>query len=200
MDAEKISGLENLLGRTLRPEEKERLERIQSCLGIRNSDALWDIITALEYQRTYYEDMPAKIRETTADIFRELSGTAEKEVSAAHIRLSEYVVKRAQELSLKIHVRDWIIWGSIALFLHLVYGSLLLWAGHGMAAGLIKIPPVLQMPVGLLLAVLSLCTGLFLGALAAKHYAEENTVWRKFALASAVCIAPSGVLAAYALI
>lgn len=176
MDAEKISGLENLLGRALRPEEKDRLERIQSCLGIRNSDAIWDIITALEYQRSYYEEIPKKIRETTADIFKDLSGVAEKEVAAAQTRLSEYVVKRAQELSLKIHVRDWFIWGSFALFLHLVYGSLLLWAGYGMAAGLMKIPPVLQMPVGLVLAILCLCIGVFLGALAAKNYADENTV------------------------
>lgn len=200
MDTEKISRFENLLGRALRPEEKERLERIQNCLGIRSSDALWDIITALEYQRTYYEDMPAKIRESTADILKDLSSAAEKKVTAAHSRLAEHVVQQAQDLSLKIHVRDWMIWGSFALFLHLVYGSLLLWAGYGIAAGLTRIPPVLQMPVGVVLAVLSLSTGLFLGVLAAKNFAQENTIWRKFALASVVCIAPSGVLAAYALI
>ena len=99
MDPEKISRFENLLGRALRPEEKERLERIQNCLGIRSSDALWDIITALEYQRTYYEDMPAKIRESTADILKDFSSAAEKKVTDAHSRLAEHVVQQAQALS-----------------------------------------------------------------------------------------------------
>ena len=53
MEGETLARLEKLLGRELKNAEKTRLQRIQDILKIGPNDALWSIIVALEYQRTY---------------------------------------------------------------------------------------------------------------------------------------------------
>ncbi len=199
MDKESTTGLEKLLGRELGNEEKERLQRIQDALHIGPNDALWAIIAAMEYPRTYYEELPEKIRAATAEIFAELSGAVEKEVVLAQSRLAESVVKQAERLSLKSHVRTWLIWGAAALFLLLVYGTFLLWAGFCLGSGQTQPALLLRMPVGVLLAALCLCCGIFSGTLAAKSFSEGNRSWRIFLLASVVCIAPAGWIAALTL-
>jgi hypothetical protein len=56
MNTDGITRLEKLLDRELSAAEKERLRRIQDALQISSGDALWDILTAMEYQKAYYEE------------------------------------------------------------------------------------------------------------------------------------------------
>ena len=120
MDRETVAALEKLLGRELGNEEKERLQRIQDTLRIGPNDALWSIIAAMEYPRIYYEELPEKIRAVTAGIFEDIADASEKEVVRAQSRLAESVVKQAESLSLRKHVRTWLAWGTSALFLLLL--------------------------------------------------------------------------------
>jgi hypothetical protein len=60
MNAEKIRQLETLLERELAPDEIERLRRVRDILHIADNDALWDMLTAMEYQRAFYEALPGK--------------------------------------------------------------------------------------------------------------------------------------------
>lgn len=193
MDTEKFDRLERLLERALSDEEKARLRRIQDILGIKDNDGMWDVIIALEYQRNYYDELPEKISQAAADIFKGLSQAAEKEVALAQGRLAESVVKQAETLSLKTHVHTWGMWGILAFLLLLLYGSLLLWAGYSIGSGQTQPPALLlRMPVGAIIGALCFGCGIFCGALAAKHFAEGSAVWRKYLFASLCCIVAGG--------
>jgi hypothetical protein len=61
MEEGKFKQIEKLLGRELSAEDKERLHRIKDVLHISDHDAVWDLPAAMEYQRVYYEELPAKI-------------------------------------------------------------------------------------------------------------------------------------------
>lgn len=78
MEGETLARLEKLLGRELGNAEKTRLQRIQDILKIGPNDALWSIIVALEYQRTYYEELPEKIREVSMEAITELTKVTKK--------------------------------------------------------------------------------------------------------------------------
>ena len=195
MNTQKIAQLESLLGRPLSVEEKERLRRIKDTLHISDNDALWDILTAMEYQRKYYEELPEKITLAATEIFQELSIAAEKEVALAQSRLAESVVEQAEKLSLKTRIGSWFAWGGLALFLLLLYGALLLWAGYCMGSGQTQPPAmVLHMPVGILLSGLCIAGGFFLGAMAAKSFANGHAGWKKWGLFAVGLLLPGGIL------
>ena len=193
MDTQKIAHFETLLGRELTAEEKDRLRRIKDTLQIADNDALWDVIVAMEYQRTYYTELPEKISSAATEIFNGLSQAAEKEVSLAQSRLAESVVEQAKRLSLKIQVHSWLMWGALALILVLIYGSMLLWAGYCIGSGETHPPAlILRMPVGILISVLCFGFGIFYCVLAAKSFAESNTKWRRLLFLSLSCIVLGG--------
>ena len=195
MNAQKTAQLESLLGRPLSVEEKERLRRIKDTLHIADNDAMWDILTAMEYQRKYYEELPEKITLAATEIFKELSVAAEKEVALAQSRLAESVVEQAKKLSLKSHIRSWLAWGGLALFLLLLYGALSLWAGYCIGSGQTQPPALLlRMPVGILLGALCVAGGLFAGIMAAKEFANGHAGWKKMGLTALFFLLPGGVI------
>ena len=180
MDAEKLSRLERLLERELSSEEKERLRRVQDAFGISDNDALWELITAMEYQRKYYDELPEKISQAATEIFNGLSQAAQNEVALAQGKLAESVVKQAERLSLKSHIRTLLMWGALALVFLLLHGSLLMWLGFQIGSGQTQ-PPVmlLRMPVGFVLAGIGLFGGILFGTCAARSFSEGNPGWKK---------------------
>jgi hypothetical protein len=195
MEGKQLKRLEQLLGRELSIEEKERLRRIKDTLQISDNDAMWDIIAAMEYQRTYYDELPEKITRTAADIFHELSQVAEKEVVRAQYRLAESVVAQAQRLSVKTHSATLLLWGILALFLLFLYGSLLMWAGFSIGSGQTHPPAILlKMPVGVIISAMFFTVGIFFGFLAAKDFADGEVRWRKRLLAAIGCLLPGGTV------
>ena len=180
MDAEKLSRLERLLERKLSSEEKERLHRVQDAFGISDNDALWELITAMEYQRKYYDELPGKISQAATEIFNGLSQAAQNEVALAQGKLAESVVKQAERLSLKSHIRTLLMWGALALVFLLLHGSLLMWLGFQIGSGQTQ-PPVmlLRMPVGFVLAGIGLFGGILFGTCAARSFSEGNPGWKK---------------------
>ncbi|SBW10807.1 putative Fat-inducing protein 1 [uncultured delta proteobacterium] len=180
MDAEKLSRLERLLERKLSSEEKERLHRVQDAFGISDNDALWELITAMEYQRKYYDELPGKISQAATEIFSGLSQAAQNEVALAQGKLAESVVKQAERLSLKSHIRTLLMWGALALVFLLLHGSLLMWLGFQIGSGQTQ-PPVmlLRMPVGFVLAGIGLFGGILFGTCAARSFSEGNPGWKK---------------------
>lgn len=193
MNKEKIARLERILERELSIEEVTRLQRIQETMGISDNDGLWDVITALEYQRNFYDVLPEKIAQATTDIFKELVVATEREVALVQGRLAESVVNQAKKLSLTIHIQTWVMWGIFALTLLLLYGGLLLWAGYSIGSGHTQ-PPLLllKMPVGIVIGAQSFLCGIFFVILAAKDFSEGNTRWHKRILMSVGCLLSGG--------
>ena len=199
MNAERITRLEKLLNRELSAEEKERLRRIQDTLQIAAEDSLWDILMAMEYQRTYYEELPQKIATASTDILRGISDAAEAEARRAQGRLAESVAELAQKLAVRINMATLLPMGLAALVSLLAYGSLMLWAGFRLGSGRAHPPELLlRMPSGVLVGGLLLGGGLFLGVHAAKEFADGGREWKKRILAALVMLVPGGVMFSFA--
>ena len=50
-----------LLGRALRREDRDRLAKVRTALGIRANDAVWDVMIALDYHLQLYSAVPKQL-------------------------------------------------------------------------------------------------------------------------------------------
>lgn len=168
-----VPRLEKLLGRTLGQEERERILRIRDILGIADNDALWDILAAMEYHRSYYEDLPERIRAATARIQVAAPPSAPGAPGQA-----------------------WLPWGAVILFLLMIYGSAAMWAGHTIGAAQDPSPLlILRMPSGAILGAMALASGLFLGIRAARSFASDSGGrWKRELPAAAGCALAGAIL------
>ena len=94
--------LDKACGRKLSEAETARLREIGNSLNLREDDALWPLLAAMEYQRVYYEALPEKIAAASRAIMDGMAAAAEKETAAAQAKLTDTVVKEAQNLASNI--------------------------------------------------------------------------------------------------
>ena len=172
-------------GRELSQAEAARLREIGSRLNLREDDALWPLLAAMDYQRFYYEALPEKIAEASKNIMDGMAAAAERE-TAAQARLTDSVVKEAQNLASKIQYDRLVPMWLLALICLLACGSLMLWAGFRIDTGrdmplaaILHMPlaAILHMPSGWLICGLCLAAGVFCGGVAAKEFAEKKRRW-----------------------
>lgn len=138
MSMDSVIDLDKVCGRKLSEAEAARLREIGNRLNLREDDALWPLLAALEYQRVYYEALPKKIAAASKTIMDGMAVAAEKETAAAQARLTDSVVKEARYLASKIQwgeLLPMIIAGVIAMF---TYSALCMWAGFQLGAGEIR--------------------------------------------------------------
>lgn len=181
MSMDDMIDLGKACGRKLSEAEAARLREIGSRLNLRDDDALWPLLAALEYQRVYYEALPKKIANASRAIMDGMAAAAEKETAAAQARLTDSVVREAQNLASKIQYGRLAPMGLLALICLLAYGSLMLWAGFRIDTGRnIPLAAILHMPSGWLISGLCLAAGLFCGVLSAKSFVEEKKgIWKQ---------------------
>lgn len=178
MSMDRMIDLGKACGRELSEAEAARIREIGNSLNLREDDALWPMLAALEYQRVYYEALPEKIAKASRDIMDNMATAAEKETAAAQAKLTDSVVKEAQYLATKIQYDKLVPMGLLALICLLGYGCLMLWAGFRIdTAGEVPLAAILHMPSGWLLSGLCLAAGVFCWLGAAKEFAEEETRW-----------------------
>ena len=159
MSLDTVIDLGKACGRELSQAEAARLREVGSRLHLREDDALWPLLAAMEYQRVYYEALPEKIAGASRAIMDGMAAAAEKETAAAQARLTASVVKEARNLASKIQ-----------------YDSLVpMW----LLALICLLAAVLHMPSGWLISGLCLAGGVFCGALTAKRFAEAKRGWWK---------------------
>ncbi|MFR0875282.1 MAG: hypothetical protein ACLSHC_12300 [Bilophila wadsworthia] len=60
MSMDSVIELGKACGRELSQAEAARLREVGSRLHLREDDALWPLLAAMEYQRVYYEALPGK--------------------------------------------------------------------------------------------------------------------------------------------
>lgn len=185
MSMDTVIDLGKACGRELSQAEAARLREIGSSLHLREDDALWPLLAAMDYQRIYYEALPEKITEASRTIMDGITAAAEKETAAAQAKLTDSVVKEAQNLASKIQYGKLVPIWLLALICLLAYGSLMLWAGFRINTGRnIPLAAVFQMPSGWLISGLCLVGGVFCGGLAAWEFSEEKKGWRRSATAA----------------
>lgn len=116
-----VSMLEEIRGRELSDEEAERILRVQNILNIKENDAIWGVIVALELYQRLYEDIPpqveaagrvavALVRETADAVAAAAAETAKQELAselAASVREVANQTTRKQQW-------QWITAGLVA--------------------------------------------------------------------------------------
>ena len=181
MSMDTVIDLGKACGRELSEAEAARLLEAGSRLNLREDDALWPLLAAMEYQRVYYEALPKEIAAASKTIMDGIAAAAEKETAAAQARLTDSVVQEAQSLASKIQYGKLVPMWLLALICLLAYGSLMLWAGFRIDTGRnIPLVAILHMPSGWLISGLCLAAGLFCGVLSAKSFVEEKKgIWKQ---------------------
>ena len=181
MSMDSVIDLGKACGRELSEAEAARLREIGNSLNLREDDALWPLLAAMEYQRVYYEALPEKIAGASRTIMDGMAAAAEKETATAQARLTDSVVEEARNLASKIQYGKLVPMWLLALICLLAYGSLMLWAGFRIDTGRnIPLVAILHMPSGWLISGLCLAAGLFCGVLSAKSFVEEKKgIWKQ---------------------
>ena len=181
MSMDDMIDLGKACGRKLSEAEAARLREVGNRLNLREDDALWPLLAAMEYQRVYYEALPKEIAAASKTIMDGIAAAAEKETAAAQARLTDSVVREAQNLASKIQYAKLVPMGLFALICLLAYGSLMLWAGFRIDTGRdMPLAAILHMPSGWLISGLCLAAGLFCGVLSAKSFVEEKKgIWKQ---------------------
>ena len=192
MSMDDMIDLGKACGRKLSEAEACCLREIGNRLNLREDDALWPLLAAIEYQRIYYEALPEKIANAPRVIMDGMAAAAEKETTAAQARLTDSVVREAQNLASKIQYDRLVPMGLLALICLLAYGSLMLWAGFRIDTGRdVPLAAILRMPSGWLIRGLCLAVGLFYGVIAAREIGGGNRRWSKRFLAAIICLLSS---------
>ncbi|MDE2579095.1 MAG: hypothetical protein KGL46_09840 [Hyphomicrobiales bacterium] len=68
---------ERLLGRATTATEREQLHHVQSVLGLRDNDALWLVLMALQYYESLYRQFPKAIGAEAARVLGETKTAAD---------------------------------------------------------------------------------------------------------------------------
>ncbi len=187
MKPETMSHMEKLRGRKFSEDEKRCLYHVGNALNLRDDDAVWSLLAAMEYQRIYYEVLPGRIAKASEEILSRISDVADKEVSAAQAKLTESVVEQAQSLSTRIQYRTLLPLALVFLLCLLAYGAFLMWAGFRMGAGeAVPIAAWLRMPSGYLMGGLSGVCAFFCAGVAARHFANSEKEWYWYSAAACV--------------
>ena len=97
------SAFERVLGRAPSEDERARLYRLRDALGVRDNDALWSIVIALEHYDAWFRQYPKKLGEETSRSLEEARMTfaAAAQNEAAHVErmLAEKVAETSVEIA-----------------------------------------------------------------------------------------------------
>ena len=72
-----LSSFERMLGRAATERERDQLRRVQAELDLRENDALWLVIFALQYYEGLYRQFPKAIAAEAQRVLSETRATAE---------------------------------------------------------------------------------------------------------------------------
>lgn len=143
MDKKLRSNFEKLLDRKASEEEIKHLYHVKNALGIRDNDALWLILMALESYNTLYKRYPAMLAAEFAKMVEKqqehLEVVADAETKKYLSKLTDSVVGTAKHIAGKQSDAMLLLsWGWFFVALT-VFGALCVMVGYVVGTG--KIPP-----------------------------------------------------------
>jgi len=113
-EAPSLSSFERLLGRAATESERDQLWRIQAALGLRENDALWLVIFALQYYEGLYRQFPKAIAAEAQRVLAETRLTAEATIRAgaesAKADLAKAIAMTARDVARDVARRQMIQW------------------------------------------------------------------------------------------
>jgi hypothetical protein len=128
-----------VVGRQAAPAERERLYRLREALGLRDNDAFWSIVMALEYYDSFFRQYPAELAEQTARCIESarnaFAAAADKEAAQMQRMLSEKVAETSVEIARKLAERPVGLHRvTTALAAVVAFGALCVSAGYNLGA------------------------------------------------------------------
>jgi hypothetical protein len=111
---------EKLLGRTATETEREQLRKIRDALGLRENDALWSVLFALQYYDGLYRQFPKAIAAEATKVLSETRAASEASMRAsienARADLARAIAISAQDVAETVARRrqtQWMIAGIL---------------------------------------------------------------------------------------
>jgi len=86
-----------LLGRQPSDAERQRLYQVRDALGLKNNDALWLVLMALEHYQNLYESIPERIEEAAKKAARSAAAQAQADINSAIASLIPTVESAVRE-------------------------------------------------------------------------------------------------------
>jgi len=115
-----ISSFERLLGRAATERERDQLRRVQTELGLRENDALWLVLFALQYYDGLYRQFPKAIAAEAQRVLSETRATAEATIRAgaesAKADLAKAIAATARDVAraaARRHMTQWFVFGML---------------------------------------------------------------------------------------
>ena len=109
-----LSSFERMLGRAATERERDQLRRVQAELDLRENDALWLVIFALQYYEGLYRQFPKVIAAEAQRVLSETRATAEATIRAgaesAKADLAKAIAITAREVARDVARRQMIQW------------------------------------------------------------------------------------------
>jgi hypothetical protein len=90
-----------LLGRQPSDKEKQDLYRVRDALKLKPTDAVWQLLIALQYYQTLYEQFPARIEAAVRQVTKMVRATAEAETKAAQETTRKTLMAAVHEAAVK---------------------------------------------------------------------------------------------------
>ncbi|HDR8993679.1 TPA: hypothetical protein QDA93_006393, partial [Burkholderia vietnamiensis] len=133
------ASFEKLLGRQPSEKEIQSLYRVKNALNIRDNDALWLVLMALESYDTLYRKYPAMISDQVGKILDEQRSTmaaiADAETKKALGTLADAVSKTSERVAVRlVDASRWLSWGW-AWFAFAAFGTLCVFVGFVLGSG-----------------------------------------------------------------
>ena len=128
-----------VVGRHASEEERQRLYRLRDALGLRDNDAFWSIVMALEYYDSFFRQYPALLAEHTERCIKDaraaFAEAAAREAAHAQRTLSEKVAETSVAIARRLAERPVGIHRVTMLLAAVVaFGALCVSAGYSLAA------------------------------------------------------------------
>jgi hypothetical protein len=127
-----------LVGRQASEAERARLYRLRDALGLRDNDAFWSIVMALEHYDSFFRAYPDKLAEKTAQCIDSartaFAVAARHEAARAERLLAERVAQTSVEIARKLAEEPLRLHRVTALLAAVVaFGALCVHAGYSLA-------------------------------------------------------------------
>ena len=177
------ASFEKLLGRQPSEKEIQSLYRVKNALNIRDNDALWLVLMALESYDTLYRKYPAMISGQVAQILAEqkaaMATIADAETKKALGTLADAVGKTSESIAvrlaepLRLQFLGWSLLGVVA------FGTLCVFVGYVLGSGRLPYWALItpgQAPLALILGTLARTPAGWLAAIGGTT-AAISTIW-----------------------
>lgn len=120
MDDEAISNFERLFKRSATAREREQLRHVQHTLGLKDNDALWLVILALQYFESLYIQYPKAIGHAALEVMEDVKKASDRAIRAsaetAKADLAKAVASVAREVARDTARRQMTQWLVVGMF------------------------------------------------------------------------------------